>query len=199
MSMNFLGHFYYFLPTWSSPIPTRFGSLLNGFGIPHHHHELLNILKVLEGPFLSYLFVWFWYDLHINSMNDLQLLPPPGRIFNALECIANWTEWTGAQIYNRLIEWPAQMLGIRNINISEILRYTQLVLNSLLPIRMFASSSKVSQETLDWINYGTFRLAIVIFVFDSVLLSKFFSFLMARFIRYVNDRFFRWIWLLNFS
>lgn len=124
-------------------------------------------------------------------MNDLQLLPPPGRIFNALECIANWTEWTGAQIYNRLIEWPAQMLGIRNINISEILRYTQLVLNSLLPIRMFASSSKVSQETLDWINYGTFRLAIVIFVFDSVLLSKFFSFLMARFIRYVNDRFFR--------
>lgn len=120
-------------------------------------------------------------------MNDLQLLPPPGRIYNALECIANWTEWTGAQIYNRLIEWPAQMLGIRNINISEILRYTQIVLNSLMPIRILASSSEVSQE----INYGTFRLAIVIFVFDSVLLSKFFSFLMARFIRYVNDRFFR--------
>ena len=119
---------------------------------------------------------------------------PHGRIYNLLECIADWTEWSGAQIYNKLIERPARMLGIRDID-----RYENLVwkigksfsiLGTILSLLMLIAIWMNSFTTI-WNNSFTICLLYVITSFGTILQSKLKSFAMAELTRIFN----RWLFM----
>ena len=117
---------------------------------------------------------------------------PHGRIYNAIECIANWTERAGEQIYNQLLERPAQMFGIMDIGHyrPEILFFNSMIMQFLLLIKGIVSK-RVSEETLEWIILVNAFLIVGLFLFDLLLLSKKISRGMALLIRDINHCVFR--------
>ena len=119
---------------------------------------------------------------------------PHGRIYNLLECIADWTEWSGAQIYNKLIERPARMLGIRDID-----RYENLIwkIGCSFAILSPILSLLILIEII-WMNSFTQCLWLPnVFTSLSIILqSKLNSFAMAELIRIFNRWLFMW-WIVN--
>ena len=114
---------------------------------------------------------------------------PHGRIYNLLECIADWTEWTGAQMHNKLIEHPARMLGIRNID-----RYENFVWKIGSSFGFLASIlSLLILIEIIWMNSYTISLWLPYFFtsLNIILQSKLNVFAMARLIRIFN----RWLFM----
>lgn len=120
---------------------------------------------------------------------------PHGRIYNLLECIADWTEWSGAQIYNKLIERPARMLGIRDIDRYENLiwniGFSLTVLVLILSLLMLNGIIWMNSFTTIWINSYTICLLYVITSLGTILQSKYNSFAMAELTRIFN----RWLFM----
>ena len=114
---------------------------------------------------------------------------PHGRIYNLLECIADWTEWSGAQIYNKLIERPARMLGIRDID-----RYENLIwkIGLLFAILSPILSLLILIEII-WMNSYTISLWLpnVFTSLGMILQSKLNAFNFAQLIRIFN----RWLFM----
>ena len=125
---------------------------------------------------------------------------PHGRIYNLLECIADWTEWSGAQIYNKLIERPARMLGIRDIDRYENLvwkiGFSLQVFASILSLLMIIATIWMNSFTTIWINSYTIWLPTVFTSLWIILQSKFISFAMAELTRIFNRWLFMW-WIVN--
>lgn len=64
-----------------------------------------------------------------------------------------------------------------------------------MPIRT-AVSKRVSEETLDWINFLAPYAVIVICLFGNILSVNLFAFDMAQIIRFFNNMLFQW-WAVN--
>ena len=125
---------------------------------------------------------------------------PHGRIYNLLECIADWTEWSGAQIYNKLIERPARMLGIRDIDRYENLiwniGFSFAILGQIFSYLLIIGIIWMNSFTTIWINSYTICLLYVITSLGTILQSKYNSFAMAELTRIYNRRLFMW-WIVN--
>ena len=108
---------------------------------------------------------------------------PHGRIYNALECIADWTEWTGAQLHKKLIERPAQLLKIRDIN--HFVRIICILGLMLLLILMLVGEfgKKLWPMEIIYLIYSfNLLFAILSILFGIAFVASY----MAQFIRYVN-------------
>ena len=118
-----------------------------------------------------------------------------GRIYNLLECIADWTEWSGTQIHNKLIEHTARMLVIRDIDRYENLvwkiGFSFAILGLILSLLMIIGIIWMNSIATSWITSFALWLAYVFASLSIILQSKFNSFAMAELTRIFN----RWLFM----
>ena len=116
-----------------------------------------------------------------------------GRIYYTLYCIANWVEWTGARIFNVLVNSSAQRLGIGDLN-DEVIFNLYYFLNGCASA-MFIYCFLFAFTREAFLRLG--RILNVLHIISHVLVSKIFLAGIANFIRHINRKYFRWVPYFN--